>query len=357
MVMTDVFPALLAKYPDLFAIPLTSIYNEITRTRIWPSVWKQEFVTPIPKKTLPQSANDLRNISCTALVSKIYESYVLQWLQEEIKIKQNQFGGKKGSSVEHLLCALWHEIGTSLEDQRAAAMVTAIDFAKAFNRLSYKHCLEALRKKGASSEVISLVATFLTNRRMRVKVDNHWSEEREVYGGGPQGSILGVILFNLTTEDLEEGSQVHQGDLMGGETGTGGKEPEDENHEEIIPQDNHPGMTSTPAEPRARALSLSVSAESPISKEARISAMISTHEGRSFRFREGAKNIRRRKLSFQAPTPSPVPQEPPTKKVNWKWIARLPRLFKFIADGTIVSKINMHNAQTETAPDTKEVRK
>ena len=43
---------------------------------------------------------------------------------------------------------------------------------------------------------------------MKVKVDQAWSDSLPVYGGVPQGSILGVMLYNITTEDLEEGLDV-----------------------------------------------------------------------------------------------------------------------------------------------------
>ena len=63
----------------------------------------EEHVTVIPKKTVPESINDLRNILCTALPSKVYESYVLNWVQEEVRTKSNQFGGVKGCSTAHFL--------------------------------------------------------------------------------------------------------------------------------------------------------------------------------------------------------------------------------------------------------------
>ena len=110
MVKGDIFPALLAKFGDLLAIPLCSKYNEITRSRVWPRDWKQEFFTTIPKKTNPESVNDLRNISCTMLPSKIYESYILNWIQAEVKIKDMQYGGVKGCSTAHLLINVWDEI-------------------------------------------------------------------------------------------------------------------------------------------------------------------------------------------------------------------------------------------------------
>ena len=39
---------------------------------------------------------------------------------------------------------------------------------------------------------------------MAVRVGNAWSAPRQVTGGCPQGSILGMFLFNATTDDLED---------------------------------------------------------------------------------------------------------------------------------------------------------
>ena len=99
---------------------------------------------------------------------------------------------------------------TDLEDNRAAAVLTAIDYSKAFNRLDYQACLDSLASKGASNQVLGLVATFLSNRTMQVKVDDNWSMPRPVTGGVPQGSLIGVFLFNASTDDLEDGPGVHQ---------------------------------------------------------------------------------------------------------------------------------------------------
>ena len=77
MVPGDIFPKIVTELSDFFALPLTNIYNEITRTGMWPACWKKEFVTVIPKVPCHEALSDLRNISCTMLSSKIYESYVL----------------------------------------------------------------------------------------------------------------------------------------------------------------------------------------------------------------------------------------------------------------------------------------
>ena len=83
MVKGDIFPTLVSLYGDFLAIPLSNIYNEITVTRVWPRIWKEEYVTTIPKKSIPEGM----------LASKIYESYILNWVQEDVKLKDHQYGG------------------------------------------------------------------------------------------------------------------------------------------------------------------------------------------------------------------------------------------------------------------------
>ena len=207
MIKHDIFPALVSPAADFLAPPLTHIYNTISTTSTWPLMWKQEFVTPIPKKAVPSSVNDLRNISCTALFSKVYESFVLGWLGEQVGMRSNQMGGMKGAGTEHYLVELYQLILEALEDSRAASIITSIDYSKAFNRLDFRHCLEALASKGASTELIQIVGSFLTSRTMSVKVGQALSKPRIVLGGVPQGSILGVFLFNSTIDNFETASK------------------------------------------------------------------------------------------------------------------------------------------------------
>ena len=203
MVRGDIFPKLINRAAHVLAKPLLHIYNSITLSQSWPDLWKVEYVTPIPKKSHPQGPGDLRNISCTQLFSKVYESFILEWLNAQIKLKLNQYGGVKGSGTEHFLVRLWQNVLENIEDPRAGSLITSIDFAKAFNRLDFSHCIRCLQAKGADTNLIRIVASFLSGRVMRVKVGDELSAPRAVLGGVPQGSLLGVFLFNLAIDDFE----------------------------------------------------------------------------------------------------------------------------------------------------------
>ena len=142
------------------------------------------------------------------LASKIFESYVLDFLKEQVKLRSNQYGGIRGMGTEHVLVQMWQDIPQNAEDYRARTVITSVDYAKAFNRMSFQECLKALATKGASTQVIRLVATFLTNLTMTVRVGQTWSDPRPLCRGCPQGSILGGFLFNSTIdegcEDLQD---------------------------------------------------------------------------------------------------------------------------------------------------------
>ena len=73
------------------------------------------------------------------LASKIFESFILDELKREVKLRTNQYGGVKGMSTESVLVQFWQEILENLEDYRAGTVVTSVDYSKAFSRMSYQH--------------------------------------------------------------------------------------------------------------------------------------------------------------------------------------------------------------------------
>ena len=103
----------------------------------------------------------------------------------------------------HFLVNTMDEIINILEDNRSAAILTSIDYSKAFNRLEHGPCLRAFADKGASNEIIKLLSTFLSGRVMTVRVGNAWSTPRAVNAGAPQGSVLGSYLFTVGIDHLE----------------------------------------------------------------------------------------------------------------------------------------------------------
>ena len=80
---------------------------------------------------MPSNVNDLRNISCTALFSKVYESFVLGWLSEQVGMRSNQMGGMRGAGTKHYLVELFQLVLEALEDPRAASVITSIDYSPA----------------------------------------------------------------------------------------------------------------------------------------------------------------------------------------------------------------------------------
>ena len=318
MVQGDIFPRLISPCAESLAVPLADIYGCILETYVWPIAWKREYVTTIPKKKLPTDLSDLRNISCTLFVSTLFEGHVLKCALKEVSLKNNQFGGVKKCSTTHMIIEVLQEICTNAEDYRSASILTSIDYAKAFNRVSFQHCLAAFERKFASTPIIRLIATFLTNRTMSVRVGQSWSEPRDVTGGCPQGSILGVFLFNVTTDDLEDGFMKFENERLGLTTREQGvQDPQDA---QLNP--NHPTNTVT---------------SSPL-RTARPNFPISPIGGGIFRM-AGARRVRLNLNVRNVPCRFIVP--PAEQKIGTQALTTKPvKVFKYVDDNLVVEKLN-----------------
>ena len=62
MVPGDIFPQLVNNYAVVLAITLETIYNAVVTEFHWPLIWKNEYVTIIPKSDAPEDLGECRKI-------------------------------------------------------------------------------------------------------------------------------------------------------------------------------------------------------------------------------------------------------------------------------------------------------
>lgn len=142
----------------------------------------------------------------TTFWSKILEGLVARFTLEETgnNWKNDQFGGRKGSSTDHVLVEIWNKILTGLDTGAKAVVLAAIDFSKSFSRCSHQEILKFYQKLGLSDWGIAMHAAFLTERKMRVKIGNVLSDEMRITGCAVQGSVLGVMDHNAVLEFIND---------------------------------------------------------------------------------------------------------------------------------------------------------
>ena len=191
-------------YPGAFAFPVSIIFNEINRTGRWPRKWKTEHLTIIPKTPNPANLSECRNISCTSIYSKILEGVVLEKLRAELIPDNSQYGGIPKCGAEHMLIDIWDRVLEAMEGGSNASVLLGVDYEKAFNRMDHAVCISKLQRLGASPGSIALVRAFLEERVMTIKVNGCNTDPVSIFRGSPQGSVLGCLLYCVTTQLLTE---------------------------------------------------------------------------------------------------------------------------------------------------------
>ena len=141
------------------ALPATIIFNKSLQSLEYPSNWKKEYATPIKKVTDPEDNNDLRLISLTKFLSKVFEGFIAEWILHIVgpQLDPGQFGGLRGNSITHYLIHLINFILSNQESTSPVAVLAAIiDFSKAFNRMSSKRIITIMYEMNIPGWLLSV---------------------------------------------------------------------------------------------------------------------------------------------------------------------------------------------------------
>ena len=77
-----------------------------------------------------------------------------------------------------------------------------MNLSKAFDTINHDFMLAKLKAYGFPTNDLSLMHSYLKNRKQKVQINNKFSLERNVIAGIPQGSIDGTLLFNVLINNL-----------------------------------------------------------------------------------------------------------------------------------------------------------
>ena len=122
----------------------------------------------------------------------------MDWLLHFVrdKLDWSQFGGTKGSSTSHYLIDLITFILYNQDLKEAKAVLASmVDFEKAFNRQNHHILITKLSDMGTPGWLLNILVGFLEERTLIVNYKNEKSKSKDMPGGGPQGTILGMFLF------------------------------------------------------------------------------------------------------------------------------------------------------------------
>ena len=154
----------------------------------------------------------------TQFFSKVTEHFIVTWLLDFIgdKIDFRQYGGQKGNSITHYIIEFVNFI-LSCQDNRdqTAVMACMVDFQKAFNRQNHNVLITKLSDMGVPGWLLKIVISFLEDRKLIVNYKGKKSSMKSLPGGGPQGTILALLLFIVLINDIGfEGQLNNVGDLI-----------------------------------------------------------------------------------------------------------------------------------------------
>ena len=204
---------LLKNIRDQISEPLCHILNQSFYAGIFPDALKVARVKALFKKGDRCDLNNYRPISILPSLSKVFEKAMLKQMSEYFTHNDLFFNGQYGFREKHSteLAAL------ELVDRISKAMDAGltpfsifIDLSKAFDCLNHEILISKLRFYGIQNSALTLIQSYLQNRKQFVQSEDLKSDTANLDTGVPQGSILGPFLFLVFMNDFHHSTSRFQ---------------------------------------------------------------------------------------------------------------------------------------------------
>ena len=182
---------------------------------VFPNILKIANVISIHKKGVKLDCDNYRPISLYSNISKIFEKSMhiclVNILRKNKLLFCHQFGFQSGYFDNHALTSLTELIRKALDEDKFACGVF-IDLQKAFDTVDHNILLSKLYHYGVKGTPHQWFKSYLKDRQQYTTINHQNSSLSNIKYSVPQGSVLGLLLFQLYINDLNKAvvhSKVH----------------------------------------------------------------------------------------------------------------------------------------------------
>ncbi|KAF8674803.1 hypothetical protein AX14_005230 [Amanita brunnescens Koide BX004] len=181
---------------------LVKLFNNVCRTGVWPTHFKDSLSVIIPKPnksdyTIPKS---YRPIALLNTISKLLTKILANRLQHDSAeyglLHRDQFGGiQKHATIDAGLTLV--DFISEHRERGWHTSMCAVDVAQFFPSLSHEVMAIILKRLGFSQILVSLIKSYFAGRVTSYKWDSATSRRFDFSLGTPQGDCLSPILSAL----------------------------------------------------------------------------------------------------------------------------------------------------------------